>query len=99
MEIKILDSCGNPWQFTCRSVHQGELGVVDREVDDKLTTPCAQVGDFRVINPGIERSSVYIFKAHSETEVVQVTRNTYEGISIVDGETTVDQLKTAFSVK
>ncbi len=69
-------------------------GTLDR---DKFA--CAQVGDFRVLNPGIDRSSVYIFKVRSETEVVQVTRNGYDSIKIIDGETTVDQLKTAFSVK
>jgi hypothetical protein len=60
---------------------------------------CGQIGDFRVYNPSFDRTSVYVFKVKSETEVVQVLRNGYESISIIDGETTVDQLKTAFSVK
>jgi hypothetical protein len=63
---------------------------------DKIA--CAQVGDFRVLNPSIDRNEVIIFKARSETEVVQVTR-IYEAITLIDGETTVDQLKTAFSAK
>jgi hypothetical protein len=64
---------------------------------DKIA--CAQVGDFRVLNPSLDRSSVMVFKARSETEVVQVIRNGYEAITLIDGETTVDQLKTAFLAK
>jgi hypothetical protein len=77
--------------------NNGYIANADTLDRDKIA--CAQVGEFRVLNPGIDRSSVYIFKARSETEVVQVIRNGYESIRIIDGDTTVDQLKTAFSVK
>lgn len=77
--------------------NNGFIAGSDTVEKDKVA--CAQIGDFRVLNPGIDRSSVYIFKARSETEVVQVVRHGYAAISIIDGETTVDQLKTAFSVK
>lgn len=77
--------------------HNGFIAGSDTLERDKIA--CAQVGDFRVLNPGTDRSSVYIFKARSATEVVQVVRFGYAAISIIDGETTVDQLKTAFDVK
>jgi hypothetical protein len=73
--------------------------IAGTETLDRDKIACAQIGEFRVLNPGIDRSSVYIFKVRSETEVVQVIRNGYESIRIIDGDTTVDQLKTAFSVK
>lgn len=73
--------------------------IASAETLDRDKIACAQVGDFRVLNPGIDRSSVYVFKVRSETEVVQVIRNGYESIKIIDGETTAYQLKTAFSVK
>jgi hypothetical protein len=63
---------------------------------DKIA--CAQVGDFRVLNVTVDRSYAVIFKARSETEVVQAVRNG-ESITIIDGETTVDQLRDAFSAK
>ncbi len=63
---------------------------------DKIS--CAQVGDFRVLNPTIDRSQTTIFKVRSPSEVVQVTRNGYH-IELLDGVTTVDDLKAAFAVK
>lgn len=70
----------------------------DRTIEsDKIA--CAQVGDFRVVNPSLDRNSVVVFKARSESEVVQVIRVGYEAITLIDGETTVDQLKAVFSTK
>lgn len=77
--------------------YNGYIAGAETLERDKIA--CTQIGKFRVLNPGIDRSTVYMFRIVSETEVVQVIRNGYDTIRLIDGETTVEELNTVFSIK